>query len=241
MPELSIVIPSFEEMANLPPLIEELNGICTEHNLDIEVILSDDASQDDTLEMAKELQNHYPDLHMRILHRYAPRRGYGAVLRYGLAHAAGRFVVVVAANRQNPIELIPEMLGRARKGAHLVQCSRYSSPKEANVPWIFRFYQVIFRGLVRFLLGREIPDSTYGFKLFDRVLVMAMGVTQNRYNVNPEIVFKVLLAGGKIEFVSGDQREREAGAAKFRLYRELDGFLYVLLRASLHRFGFLWF
>jgi hypothetical protein len=90
-------------------------------------------------------------------------------------------------------------------------------------------------------LGQSLPDSTYGFKLFDRVLVMALGASSNRFNLSSEITLKVLLAGGKIVFVSGNLQERKAGATKFKLYHELDGYLHVLLRAWLHRLGILWF
>lgn len=242
IPELSIVIPSLNEADNLPPLLEKLNRVCIENNLDVEVIVSDDASQDDTLSIATSLQAQYPDLNIRVLHRYEPRRGYGAVVRYGLAHATGRFAAIVAADGQDPIYILPEMLNHARNGAQLVQCSRYSRPgDDKEVPPRFKLYQAIYRVLVRVLLGQHFPDSTYGFKIFDRVLVMALGVTSSRFSLSPEITFKALLSGGKIAFVPGSQRVRQRGVSKFALHRELIGYAYVLLRAWLHRFGILWF
>src|SRR5258707_14607049 len=108
MPELSIIIPSLNEASSLPDLLKELNLICIESNLDVETIVSDDASEDSTLSVASGLQVSYPALHLRILHRYAPRHGYGAVVRYGLAHATGRFAAIVAADGQNPLHLLPQ-------------------------------------------------------------------------------------------------------------------------------------
>lgn len=242
MPELSIIVPCFNEAENLQPLLTELNLVCIEHSLDVEVIVSDDASDDLTLDVAQSLQREYPDLRLRVLHRYPPRRGYGAIVRYGLAHANGRFAVIVAADGGNPVELLPEMLMHARKGAQLVQCSRYTTEEDARaVPATFRTYQSVYRLIVRALVGRSLPDSTYGFKMFDRVLALALGATSNRFNLCPEITFKILLAGGKVVFLPGKRRPRQTGAGKFRLYRELDGFLYVAVRAGLHRAGWLWF
>jgi len=242
MAELSVVIPCLNEADNLPIVLAELNTVCVENNLDIEVLISDDASEDLTLDIAQSLYGKYPDLRVRVLHRYPPRRGYGAVVRYGLAHATGRFAAVVAADGENPVELLPEMLSQARAGAQLVQCSRYSTPgDDAHVPGVFKFYQQVYRLLVRVFLGQTLPDSTYGFKLFDRVLVLALGTVSNRFNLSPEITFKMLLAGGKVVFVRGFRRPRKLGTSKFRLHRELDGFLLVLLRASLHRVGLVWF
>jgi len=242
LPELSVVVPCFNEADNLPVVLAELNSVCVENNLDIEVLISDDASEDLTLDTAQALHRRYPDLRVRVLHRYPPRRGYGAVVRYGLAHANGRFAAVVAADGENPVELLPEMLRHARAGAQLVQCSRYSFPgDDAGVPGIFKFYQHVYRLLVRVFLGQTLPDCTYGFKLFDRVLVLALGTGSNRFNLSPEITFKMLLAGGKVVIVRGCRRARRLGTSKFRLHRELDGFLLVLLRASLHRVGLAWF
>jgi glycosyltransferase involved in cell wall biosynthesis len=242
MPELSIIVPCFNEADSLQPLLAELNNICVEQALDVEVIVSDDASEDLTLEVAQSLQRKYPDLRLRVLHRYPPRRGYGAIVRYGLAHATGRFAVVVAADGGNPVELLPQMLTHVRKGVHLVQCSRYTTPADAKaVPAAFRMYQSVYRLIVRLLVGRSLPDSTYGFKMFDRVLALALGATSNRFNLCPEITFKILLAGGQVVFIPGNRRPRQTGTGKFRLFREFDGFLYVALRAGLHRAGLLWF
>jgi len=164
------------------------------------------------------------------------------VVRYGLAHATGRFATIVAADGQNPLHLLPQMLTEARNGAQLVQCSRYDKDGESEaVPAIFKLYQKVYRTMTRVLLGQVVSDSTYGFKLFDRVLGIALGVNSNRFNLSPEITFKILLAGGKIVFVSGSRVPRKADETKFRLYRELDGYLYILFRAWMHRLGFLWF
>lgn len=242
MPEVSIIIPCFNEEKSLQAVVKEVDRLCAENDLDVEVIILDDASQDNTLGVATTLQGQYPDLNIRVLHRYEPRRGYGAVVRYGLAHATGRFAAIVAADGQNPIHILPEMLSHARNGAQLVQCSRYSRPGDHNaVPPRFRIYQSIYRSLVRLFLGQEFPENTYGFKLFDRVLVSALGLTSNRFSLSPEILFKVFLGGGKIVFVPGRQGVRDRGVSKFVLRREILGHSHILLRAWLHRFGILWF
>ncbi|MCX6623768.1 MAG: glycosyltransferase family 2 protein, partial [Acidobacteria bacterium] len=213
-----------------------------DHSMDVETVISDDASEDQTLAVAVELQQAYPDLRIRILHRYKPRRGYGAVVRYGLAHATGRFAAVVAANGQNPIELLPGMLRLAREGAHLVQCSRYGRAEdERTVPLVYRCYQGIYRVVVRVFVGRSLPDSTYGFKLFDRVLAFALGLSSNKFSLSPEITFKILLAGGNVQFVHGSRPPRFKGGPGFVLLRDAPGYLRVLLRAALHRIGILWF
>src|SRR5438045_2596925 len=126
MPELSILIPCLNEAERLPALLERLTKICLDGDLDVETIILDDASDDDTIGVARALQNKYRPLNMRIIHRFQPRRGYGTLIRYGVAHASGRYCLLAAADGAHPLESLPQYLAEARKGAHLVQCSRYA-------------------------------------------------------------------------------------------------------------------
>jgi polyisoprenyl-phosphate glycosyltransferase len=242
MPELSIIVPCLNDADRLPDLLPRLEEVCDAAALDVETIVIDDASEDTTLSIAQRLQGEYPRLRIRVLHRYTPARGYGTVARYGIAYAVGRFCALVAADLSDPIELLPEMLRRARAGAQVVQCTRYAREEDRRViPRKRRAYQALYRAGVKLLLGQPWTDNTYAFKLFDRVYVTAMGLTSNRFSVSPEINFKVLLNGGTVDFVPGPEGERRSAHAKFVLRREAHGFAFVLLRASLHRLGILWF
>lgn len=242
MPEISILIPCLNEAENLPFLIERLEKVCTGADLDVETIILDDASEDGTIEVAKVLQARHKSLDIRIIHRFQPRRGYGALIRYGLACAMGRYCLLVAADGAHPIEMLPTYLSEARKGAQLVQCSRYERPEDhQNIPSKFKLYQALYRKLVRLLLGWDIHDPTCSFKLVDRIYLMAVGIRSNGLHVVPEIAFKVKLSGGKIVFVPGSQSFRQRGISQFRFIREAACYDYVLFRAWLHRMGLPWF
>jgi hypothetical protein len=161
-----------------------------------------------------------------------------------MAYSQGRYCVVVMSDARDPLELIPDMLTELRGGAHLVLCSRYEGeePEAAGVPRRFVAYQSLYRRAIRLLLGADIPDSTYGFRAFNRTFVQALGIAGRRFSVCSEITFKVLLAGGTTVRVPGAPsgpmfREQ----SKFRLGNELAGYALTLLRAWLHRVGLRWF
>ena len=138
--------------------------------------------------------------------------------------------------------MLPDYLAQARKGAQLVQCSRYERAEDqAESPPRFRRYQAAYRWLVRLLLDWDVRDPTCSFKLVDRVYLLAIGVRHNGTAVVPEITFKVRLSGGTIVFVPGSQSFRERGISQFRLVREALSYGYVLLRAWMHRLGVSWF
>ncbi len=242
MPELSILIPCLNESSNLPSLIERLQKTAIEADLDVETIILDDASVDDTIGVAKVMQSQYRALNIRVVHRFEPRRGYGTLVRYGLAYATGRYCLLVAADGAHPIEMLPSYLAEARKGAQLVQCSRYEKSEDSEgIPGKFKFYQSIYRMLVRWFLAWDIRDPTCSFKLMDRIYLTAIGIRSNGLSVVPEITFKVKLSGGKVVFMGGAQSFRERGISHFRFMTEAFGYAYVLLRALGHRTGISWF
>jgi dolichol-phosphate mannosyltransferase len=243
MPELSVIMPCFNEEATLPGALETLNNVITQASLDAEVIILDDESKDGTLSLATTLLETYPALRIRIFHRIRHRRGFGAVVRFGMAYASGRYCCFVSADGLDPVELLPEFVKRLRAGAHHVQVSRYIRPEDQrNVEWKFRVYQSLYRGLTRLLLGQSITDSTYGFRAFHRAYVMALGTSSNRFNICPEITFKMLLSGAKMEYIPGQPHPYVGGGStKFQLPAETLGYAYVLLRAWLHRMKFYWF
>jgi glycosyltransferase involved in cell wall biosynthesis len=179
---------------------------------------------------------------MRVLQRSEEHPGYGALVRYGLAHAAGRYCAVVAPDGTDPVELIPRMVQELRGGRQMVICSRYLVEDSASVSLRYRLYQRVYRTGIRLLLGREIADSTNGFRAFDRVFVQALGLSSNRFSVAPEMTFKATLAGGDVGYLPGQPLPRAgAGSEKFKLSNEIAGYAIVLVRAAMHRLGIRWF
>jgi dolichol-phosphate mannosyltransferase len=240
--ELSIIVPCLNERENLPIIIPKLADLIIHHKLDAELVILDDASVDDTFAVARDIMSRYQGIQWCLFRRYQPRRGYGAVIRYGLAQAIGKYAISVSADDVDPIEMIPGFLQKMREGAAMVQCSRYLRSEDANtIPFKYKFYQSIYRRLVKILLKQNIRDSTYSFKMYERVPMLAIGLTSNRFSISPEITFKTLLAGGRIEYVPGSQGTRVYGTSKFKFLKEGRGFSWVLFRSALHRIGILWF
>jgi dolichol-phosphate mannosyltransferase len=242
MAELSIIIPCLNEEENVGVIIQRLSDLCAEFHLDAETIIVDDASDDSTFFISSRLPSNYPILNIKVLRRFSPRRGYGAVVRYGVANATGKYCIVVAADNVDPIHLIPVFLEHMRGGAKLVQCSRYMNKIDSqNIPLKYKFYHIIYRFLVRILLKKQISDTTYAFKMFDRIQIMGLGLSSNRFSISPEITFKFLLSDSKVIFIPANQGMRQQNISKFIFRREGYGYIYVLLRAWLHRLGILWF
>ena len=242
--ESTVIIPTLNDAPMLGTTVERLNRVLTVAGAPAEVLVVDAGSTDGTLELAADLADRYPLLHMRVLVQDRAQTGFGAALRLGLAYSWGRYCVFVMPDARDPLELIPRMLGALRGGAHLVLCSRYEATdrRELDLPRRFVAYQAIYRRAIRMLLGVDIADSTYGFRAVNRTFIQALGLSARRFAVCPEMTFKVLLAGGRTVRVPGvpsGPMVREQ--SKFRLGNELGGYAWILIRAALHRLGLSWF
>ncbi|HZV05142.1 MAG TPA: glycosyltransferase family 2 protein [Gemmataceae bacterium] len=243
MPELSILIPTFNDETVLRGTVGKLHDTVTHSSLNVETLIVDDESTDGTLNVAQQLMADYPALHIRVFARKRRHRGFGGLVRFGMAYATSPYCVIVSSDGHDPVELLPTFLAKLRSGCHLVQCSRYSRKEDAeSVPFFYRVYQAIYRRAIRLLLGMKIKDSTYGFRAFNRNYVHALGVSANRFNICPEMTFKILLSGGMVEYIPGKQGSlKRGGSQKFRLPFEIFGYANVLRQAWFYRLGVPWF
>ena len=243
--DLSIIVPCLNEAENIEQVLNNiLHVIDTIPSCTSEIVVVDDQSEDDTFSITENyITTRCLQDRVHLVKRDLRRRGYGAVVRYGVANAYGRYVIFVSADMVDPIEHLPRFFKMMEDGADLVQCSRYTNDGDTNtIPFIYKFWQFFYRRFVKWILGTNLRDTTYAFKMFKRTDLLALGLTQNRFSISPEITFKVLLSNGKVESFAAPQGTRVFGISKFRFTKEAFGYGYVLLRAFLHRMGLIfWF
>lgn len=230
---LTVVIPCLNESKNICQAIDTVNNLIS--NVDAEILVIDDKSDDETYEIAKKHIQINKYNNVRIITRDLERRGYGAVIKYAMAVSNAKFMLLYSADMVDPIHLLPRMLDYTQD-FDLVQVSRYLDEKDSeSIPFTYKFYQFFYRIFVRVALGEKIKDSTYAFKLFNRSKVLALGISSSRFSISPEILFKALLSGYKVKFIRGSQTVRKKGESKFNFWNEGPGFTNCLIRSFLHR------
>ena len=233
---LSIIIPCLDEEENVREVLGEVTAVLIDSNINYEIIVVDDQSSDATLHLAEQWIKLHPNCNVRVIYKELDRRGYGAVVKYGLAFAKGDYAIFVSADLVDPISLIPKMYSELQNGVDVAQISRYLEKNNSNtIPFSYKFFQFFYRIGVRIALGKNIPDSTYAFKMFSRAKILSMGVVSNRFNISPEIMFKSILAGLNVSFISGAQGVRVGGVSKFKFRKEGLGLGMCLIRAWFHR------
>ncbi len=209
-PELSVVIPMYNESESVPGLFARLRPVLDGLNMSIEIVCVDDGSRDNTV--AKLLAEREKDPRIRIV-SLARNFGKEAALTSGLAHTSGRAVIPIDADLQDPPEVIPELIAEWRKGAEVVMGKRRSRATDTLSK---RVSARAFYWLFNKLSDRPIPDNVGDFQLFDRRVIEALLALPERNRVMKALFSWVGFKRAVVEF---DRRPREAGTTKWSPWR----------------------
>lgn len=169
MPELSIIIPAYNEARRLPETLEKLKAFEKEVGFQWEVVVVIEKSSDNTLEITKELIGNQANF--RIV---APgvQRGKGHAVRLGMLEATGEILLFMDADLSVPLEevLVFQRYFAAHPEADILVGSRKhaSSRIIRSQRWVRRRMGEAFNGILRGLTGITIRDTQCGFKAFRR-------------------------------------------------------------------------
>jgi dolichyl-phosphate beta-glucosyltransferase len=164
-PDLSIVIPAFNEEDRLEPALRRYLAYCRATARSVELIVVDDGSVDGTSLLVEQLTEEFPEL--RLI-RLAENRGKGYAVRSGVVNARGHTVLFADADGATPMSEIERLEAALAAGADIAIGSRALDASDVKVT-AMRYRRVIgrvFHALVGALTVRGIRDTQCGFKLF---------------------------------------------------------------------------
>ncbi|HRE17845.1 MAG TPA: glycosyltransferase family 2 protein [Rhodocyclaceae bacterium] len=164
-PEVSVIVPAFNEAAGLALFLEQLSAVLRAHTSSHEVWVIDDGSRDATWECLRAELPRHPQL--RGL-RFTRNFGKEAAILAGLRQAQGQAVIVMDADGQHPPALLPEMLALWRQGdAQIVAAQKANRDTDSLMA---RLNARLFNGLMRTLTGLNLEGAS-DFRLLDRRVV----------------------------------------------------------------------
>ncbi len=158
-PELTVVIPAFNEEANLRPMFDRLVAALEPEVDGLEIIFIDDGSSDGTWSGISDLAA--SDDRVRGV-RFARNFGHQAAVTAGVDVARGRAVVLIDADLQDPPEIIPEMISKWRDGFEVVFAQRESREGETLFK---KATAALFYRLLHRVTEVDIPVDTGDFRL----------------------------------------------------------------------------
>ncbi|MGH9496439.1 MAG: glycosyltransferase family 2 protein [Candidatus Sulfotelmatobacter sp.] len=215
-PELSIVVPVFNEQAAIPSLVERLRAVADRLSpLEIEILLIDDRSTDASFKMLRDL--HQLDPRFRYA-RLARNSGSHIAILAGLAEARGESAVFLAADLQDPPELIPRMLDLWRSGNQVVWAVR---EEREGVSQFDVFLSKAFYRLLNWMGEVNLPPSGSDFALLDKNVIAALLASTGSH---PSVIGEIARLGFSQAEIKYIKQQRVAGTTKWTLGRKLKAF-----------------
>lgn len=222
-----IIIPTYNEVENLRPLLKELFTYAPA----TDVLIVDDNSPDGTGQLADDIHNENPQVH--VLHR-AGKLGLGtayiAGFKYAIEHGYDAAFEMDADFSHDP-RYLPDFLNKIEQ-ADLVIGSRYI-PGGDTPNWSFsrRFISGGGNIFARFMLGLPIHDCTAGYRCYRREVLERIGldsVESQGYAFQVEMAYRVRRQGFKIVETPIIFMDRRVGKSKMSRTIFLEAFTYVL-------------
>ncbi len=229
-PDISIVIPLYNEEESLPELVAWIERVCAENKFSHEVVMVDDGSTDSSWKVIKGLSAQYPAIKAIKFQR---NYGKSPALYEGFKAAEGNVVITMDADLQDSPDEIPGLYSMiVNDGFDLVsgwKKVRYDNTFTKNLP------SKLYNGVNRWLSGIKLHDMNCGLKAYKRNVVKSIEVYGEMHRFIPVLAkhagFKKI--GEKVV----QHRPRKYGVSKFGWERFINGFLDLLSIQFVSRFG----
>ncbi len=222
---LSIVVPVFWNEASLPHLFAELQMIEVElgrRDYRLELIMVDDGSGDRSLVEMLKIKEQRPATKVVKL-----TRNFGAVhaAKIGFGFVTGDCFMVLAADLQDPPELILQMLKEREAGTKFILCTRIARED----PIITRVFSAVYYWLLRLFVVPGYPRGGFDLALMDRVFLPYLA--QSGKNINPPLFAYWL--GFQPHILHYHRRQRKYGKSRWSFAKKLKHFLDSMLGFSI--------
>lgn len=216
--KLSVIIPCFNEEENVRRVATELLPVLDGLQMESEVILVDDGSTDATGEEIKAIG----DSRVRGV-THEGNQGLSAAMKTGIAAATGDLIILLDSDFTFHPKLIPALLAalRLHPEADFVIGSPRLGGYDKNIPAYRVVISKIANWVYAMLLGRPVTSVNQIFRLYKASALKALHLTSRGYEINAEILFKLVFAGKTFVEIPAELTVRQYGISKLRYGREL--------------------
>jgi dolichol-phosphate mannosyltransferase len=217
-PELSVVIPAYNERENVVPLFDELREALGRVGRSHEIVMVDDGSRDGTAEWLVREAARDPRVVPVLL---AGNHGQSAAIAAGLRHARGAVIVTLDADLQNDPADLPRLLA-ALESSDVVSGVR----AQRHDDWLRRVSSRIANGVRRWVLGDPLTDIGCSFKAYRREALEGIPLFTGAHRFLPALC---MFRGARLVEVPLSHRPRRHGVSKYGVGNRLWRGLYDLI------------
>lgn len=186
----SIVLPAYNEAARIRPSLEKALEFVREQRWNVEIIVVNDGSSDETAGIVKEIMRSAPEL--RLLENPG-NRGKGYSVRNGMLNARGDILLFSDADFSSPIYEARKLIAAIEQGADVAFGSRWllAETQTRRQSLLRQFVGRAYNVLLRLMLGLPYKDTQCGFKACTRLAAEVMFTRQQieGWGFDPELLF----------------------------------------------------
>lgn len=218
MPDLSIIVPVYNEQDSLEELHRQISAVEKESGQAFEIVFVDDGSKDNSWNVLKTLAANHNNIKCI---RFRRNFGKAAALRAGAAETTAPLVVTMDADLQDdPVE-IPRFIEALGDDYDLISGWK----EKRNDPIGKTFPSKVFNWLIGMMTGVKLHDHNCGFKLYRREIFDEIKLYGEMHRFVPVLA---TARGFRVNEISVNHRAREHGVSKYGLERLPKGFLDLL-------------
>jgi dolichol-phosphate mannosyltransferase len=221
---LTIVVPVYYNEPNLPDTLPRLMALSDAlQNYDLELIFVDDGSGDNSLSILLDYQKQYPET-IKVL-KLTRNFGSMAAIQAGLTVASGDCTAFVAADLQDPPELLIDMIKHWENGIKAIFAVRSNREESA----VQKFFSNSYYALIRAFAVQGYPSGGFDMFLIDRQVVMEVNKIQEK---NTSILTLVYWLGFEAVFIPYVRRKREKGKSRWTFSKKIKLFVDTFVSFS---------
>jgi len=218
MAKISIITPCYQNEKNIsvtfPALLENEKNF--PNGTEIEYVFIDDGSQDNTFEELRKIHQSFP--HKVKVLRLSRNFGANNASYAGICHSTGDCCVILAADLQDPPELIPELFKHWQNGFKLVLAQKIN--REDSL--LTKFFSSTYHNLIRKIVLRNAPKGGFDLWLFDKSLRDELRKMDEK---NFFLPYLFIWMGYRYVSIPYTRRKREIGKSQWTLSKKIKSFI----------------
>jgi dolichol-phosphate mannosyltransferase len=232
---LSIVIPAYNESESIPETLHTLYETLSKVNIEHEILVVNDNSNDTTLDVLNKLQPLIPSL--VVYTNYGPN-GFGYAVRYGLERFSGDIVAVMMADLSDSPNDLVNFYNKIQEGYDCVFGSRWIKGGAVyDYPILKKRINRFANWIVKIVFRLKYNDCTNAFKMYRRETIEGIKpFLSPQFNLTLEIPLKAIVRGYSFAVVPNSWTNRKYGESKLRIKEMGSRYFFILLYCLIEKY-----
>jgi len=212
----SVLVPAYNEARNIRPTLENLALALHEAGIPFELVVVNDNSKDDTIQVVEDIQQNIPEV--RLVHNTSPG-GLGRAIRFGLQHIEGDVVAINMADSSDDPADVVRCYRKIEEGYDCVFGSRFMRGSNVtDYPPVKLVVNRIVTKFIQLLFLTRFNDLTNAFKVYRRHVIDSIGPLQAaHFNITIEMSLSALIRHFRIAQIPISWHGRTWGQSNLKL------------------------